>query len=394
MTTTTPTSATGQALAAVAELLPEIAAGAAERDRTRALPRQVLDLLSAAGAFAVTVPAAHGGPGGGAREAFEVTRLLATADPNVAQIPQSHFAYLRLAEHAGSAALRDELFGAVLTGERVANAQSERTGRTIADQSTRVRDVDGEVVVDGSKFYCTGSLTADWIAVLARDEDDVERVGFVRAGSHGVTIVDDWTGMGQRTTASGTVTFEGVRIPRSHVVPREATVTGPYAYGAFAQGLHAAIDAGLARGALAEAAAFVRTSSRPWPDAGVERAEDDPLLLQRFGELEVDVRAAESALAVAAAAVDAVAASPDDATAREASLQVAAAKVLADRAALTVTSALFELGGTRSSDDRLGLHRHWRNARTHTLHDPVRWKVQHLGRWAAAGTPPPRGPQF
>lgn len=378
----------------VTALVPAVAAGAAERDRSRTLARRELDLLSAAGAFSVTIPVAHGGPGGGAGAAFEIIRLLATADPNVAQVPQSHFAYLRLAEHAGSAALRDELFTAVLTGERVANAQSERTGRTIADQTTRIRHVDGEAVVDGRKFYCTGSLAADWIAVLGRDESDREQVGFVRVGTSGLTIVDDWGGMGQRTTASGTITFEGVRIPPSHVVPRAATVTGPHGYGAFAQGLHAAIDAGIARGALTEAAAFVRTSSRPWFEAGVDRAEDDPLLVQRFGELEVDVRAAESALVVAAAAVDAVTHAGTDDAAREASLQVAAAKVLADRAALSVTSALFELGGTRASDDALNLHRHWRNARTHTLHDPVRWKLQHLGRWAVAGTPPPRGAQL
>lgn len=378
----------------VRQLLPEVAAGASERDRTRSVARDELDRLSAVGAFAVTVPREHGGAQGGAAAAFEVIRLLATADPNVAQVPQSHFAYLRLLDNAGGPAVREELFSAVLAGARVANAQSERTGRTVVDQSTRIRAVDDDLVVDGQKFYCTGSLTADWIAVLARDEDGVERVGFVPVDAPGVTVVDDWTGMGQRTTASGTVTFEGVRIPRSHVVPRPETVTGPVAYGAFAQGLHAAIDTGLARGALADAAAFVRTSSRPWFEAGVDRAEDDPLLVQRFGELEVDVRAAESALTVAAAAVDAVAAAPGDDAAQEASLQVAAAKVLADRAALTVTSALFELGGTRASDDSLNLHRHWRNARTHTLHDPVRWKLQHLGRWAVAGTPPPRGPQL
>lgn len=384
----------GAVIDRVTALVPDVAAGAAERDRSRTVARHELDLLSAAGAFSVTVPVAHGGPGGGAAEAFEVVRLLATADPSVAQVPQSHFAYLRLLEHAGGPAVRDELFAAVLAGARIANAQSERTGRTVVDQSTRVRRVDDDLVVDGQKFYCTGSLTADWIAVLARDEDDVERVGFVPVGAAGVTVVDDWTGMGQRTTASGTITFEGVRIPQSHVVPRAATVTGPFAYGAFAQGLHAAIDTGIARGVLAEAAAFVRASSRPWFEAGVERAQDDPLLVQRFGELEVDVRAAESALVVAARAVDLVAASPDDDTAREASLQVAAAKVLADRAALSVTNALFELGGTRASDDSLNLHRHWRNARTHTLHDPVRWKLQHLGRWAVAGTPPPRGAQL
>lgn len=385
---------TSELFATVRDLLPGIAEGAADRDRERRLPREELDALSRAGALAITVPVSHGGAGGGASAAFELTRLLATADPNVAQVPQSHFVYLRLVELAGSAALKDELFAAVLTGERVANAQSERGGRTITDISTRIAVDGSDAVVAGEKFYSTGSLLADWLAVLGRDDDGVDHVGFVRDNAHGVSIVDDWTGMGQRTTASGTITFDDVRLPATHVAPRSEAVTGPYGYGALAQGLHAAIDVGIARGALTEAAAFVRSSSRPWFEAQVDRAEDDPLLVQRFGELEVAVRAAESALHVAGAAVDHLDRVRTDEAAAEASLQVAVAKVLADRAALAVTNGLFELGGTRASDDRLNLHRHWRNARTHTLHDPIRWKLQHLGRWAVRGERPPRGPQL
>ena len=382
-------------LAAVRGLVPVIAEGAADRDRERRLPRPELDELSRLGALAVSVPASHGGVGGGAPAAFEVTRLLATADPNVAQIPQSHFVYLRLVELAGSAALKDEIFASVLGGARIANAQSERGGRTLTDIRTTIRrDGGDEAVVDGEKFYCTGSLTADWLAVLARDAEGLDHIGFVRADAPGVTLVDDWTGMGQRTTASGTITFDAVQLPGSHVAPRAEAVTGPYGYGALAQGLHAAIDVGIARDALTEAAAFVRSWSRRWFEAQVDRAEDDPLLVQRFGELEVEVRAAEATLAAAGAAVDLVDRTRTDEAAAEASLQVATAKVLADRAAISVTNALFELGGTRASDDRLDLHRHWRNARTHTLHDPVRWKLQHLGRWAVRGERPPRGPQL
>ena len=381
-------------VSATRALLPDLAVGAADRDRERRLPRTELDRLCTAGVLAVTVPVAHGGVGGGAGAAFEITRLLATADPNLAQIPQSHFVYLRLAALTGSAELQDELFTAVLAGARIANAQSERGGRTITDISTSVTLEAGEAVIHGEKFYCTGSLCADWLAVLARDTDGTDQVGYLPADTPGVTIVDDWTGMGQRTTASGTVSFSRVRLPRTHLAPRREAVTGPYAYGALAQGLHAAIDVGIARGTLTEAAAFVRSSSRPWFEAEVERAELDPLLVQRFGELEVEVRAAESALVTAGRATDEADQRRDDDASSEASLAVATAKVLADRAAISVTNALFELGGTRASDDRLNLHRHWRNARTHTLHDPVRWKLQHLGRWAVRGERPPRGPQL
>ncbi|RYJ05615.1 MAG: SfnB family sulfur acquisition oxidoreductase, partial [Actinomycetales bacterium] len=201
---------------------------------------------------------------------------------------------------------------------------------------------------------------------------------------------DDWAGFGQRTTGSGTVLLESVLVDPALVAPRADALTGPYAYGPYAQALHAAIDAGLARGALADAAAFVRTRTRPWIESGVERAADDPLLVQRFGELELAVRAAEAALGVGAAAVDRAYAARDADLHADASLAVATAKVLADRAALDVTSTLFEVAGAASTDESLGLHRHWRNARTHTTHDPVRYKVQHLGRWALNGEVPPR----
>ncbi|MGZ4521075.1 MAG: acyl-CoA dehydrogenase family protein, partial [Mycobacteriaceae bacterium] len=133
--------------------------------------------------------------------------------------------------------------------------------------------------------------------------------------------------------------------------------------------------------------------SRPWFEAGVDRAIDDPLLIQRFGELTVDVSAAEATLEVAAHAVDdAFSDSGSPAASRStsrASLAVATAKILSDRAANQVSSALFEVSGTRSADAALNLQRYWRNARTHTLHDPVRWKFQHIGRSLLHGTPPP-----
>ncbi len=154
--------------------------------------------------------------------------------------------------------------------------------------------------------------------------------------------------------------------------------------------LHAAIDAGIAAGALAEAADFVTTRSRPWFESGYETAAEDPLLIQRFGELALRHRAADALLATAARAVDTARGDLDDDSAAEASIAVAAAKAYAGSAALEIADALFEVSGTRAALDGLNLHRHWRDARTHTLHDPARWKIQHLGRYVLNGTRPPR----
>lgn len=386
-----------QARAVAARLAAEFAPGAARRDRDRELPFAEVDRLAASGLLATTVPATLGGADLAPSDLAEVVRLLAVADPNIAQIPHSHFVYVNLLRLAGSDAQQRRYLGQVLEGARIANAQSERVGATVAEIATTVRPLDDgqRFRVDGVKYYCTGSLFADLLAVLTRLDDPDGRsdlppgryIAYLPADTPGVEIIDDWNGIGQRTTGSGTVTFDGVVIERDQLVHRSAAVDAPTAYGAFAQLLHAAIDTGIARGALTAAADFVREKSRPWFEAGVERAIDDPLVVQRFGELAVTVTAAEAALDRAGAAVDSARHTPEEVGA--ASIAVATAKVLADRAATEVSSALFEVSGTRSAAAELNLHHFWRNARTHTLHDPVRWKYQHIGRSLLHGTPPP-----
>lgn len=382
-----------EALAVAAALAADFRAGAARRDAGRELPRAELDRLTATGLLAVTVPAGHGGADVGMTTLAEVFRLLASADGSLAQIPQSHFVYVNVLRAQGTPEQQRFFFAEVLAGRRLGNAQSEAGTTHVQDIRTRLEpapDGDGYVLT-GVKHYATGALFADWIPVLARLGDDgALHVAYVAAGAPGVTVVDDWDGMGQRTTASGTVRLAGVRVPADRVVPHHLTFTGPQLHGAVAQLLHAAIDTGIAGGALAEAVDFVRTKSRPWFESGAETAAQDPLLIQQVGELAIRVRAAQALLGDAARAVDAARADLTDDSAAEASIAVAAAKAYAASAAVEVSGALFELGGTRSALRSLHLDRHWRDARTHTLHDPARWKVQHIGRYVLSGTRPPR----
>ncbi|MCX5337079.1 SfnB family sulfur acquisition oxidoreductase [Streptomyces sp. NBC_00140] len=380
-----------EALAVAAALAEEFRAGASARDTERRLPRAELDRLSASGLLAVTVPAEHGGADVGPQTLAEIFRLLASADASLAQIPQSHFAYVNVIRRQGTEEQRKFFFAELLSGRRLGNAQSEAGTRHVQDIRTRLATrPDGSYVLDGVKHYSTGALFADWIPVLARAEDDKLHVAYVPRDAPGVTVIDDWDGLGQRTTASGTVRLEGVEVPADRVLPHHLTFEGPQLHGAVAQLLHAAIDAGIAGGALAEAAEFVRTKSRPWFESGLETAAEDPLLIQRFGELALQVRAAEALLREAARAVEAARADLTDDSAAEASIAVAAAKVQAANAAVDVASALIEVSGTRSVLNSLNLHRHWRDARTHTLHDPTRWKIQHIGRYVLNGTRPPR----
>ncbi|MBZ6132074.1 SfnB family sulfur acquisition oxidoreductase [Streptomyces olivaceus] len=380
-----------EALAVATALADEFRPGASARDAERRLPRAELDRLSASGLLAVTVPADHGGADVRATTLAEVFRLLASADGSLAQIPQSHFAYVNVIRRQGTEEQRTFFFAELLAGRRFGNAQSEAGTKHVQDIRTRLtRRLDGSYALDGVKHYSTGALFADWIPVLARTEDDNLHVAYVPRDAPGVTVTDDWDGLGQRTTASGTVRLADVAVPADRVLPHHLTFQGPQLHGAVAQLLHAAIDAGIAAGALAEAAEFVRTKSRPWFESGVETAVEDPLLVQRFGELALAVRASEALLSEAARTVDAASAGLTDDSAAEASIAVAAAKVQAARTAVEVGSALFEVSGTRAALDSLNLHRHWRDARTHTLHDPTCWKVQHIGRHVLTGTRPPR----
>ncbi|MFJ5263175.1 SfnB family sulfur acquisition oxidoreductase [Streptomyces sp. NPDC088387] len=379
-----------EALAVAARLAAEFRTGAAARDAGRRLPRAELDRLSASGLLAVTVPAEHGGAGVPARTLAEIFRRLAMADGSLAQIPQSHFVYVNVIRRQGTPEQQKFFYAEVLAGRRFGNAQSEAGTKHVQDIRTRLTAApDGSYVLTGVKHYSTGALFADWIPVLARAEDDNLHVAYVPRDAPGVTVVDDWDGMGQRTTASGTVRLDAVPVPADRVLPHHLTFQGPQLHGAVAQLLHAAIDTGIAGGALEEAAEFVRTKSRPWFESGFDTAAEDPLLIQRFGELDLRLRASRALLAEAARAVDAATADLTDETAAEASLAVAAAKAHSGDTAVEITSALFEVAGTRSALDSLNLHRHWRDARTHTLHDPARWKIQHLGRHVLTRTPPP-----
>ncbi|MGW4802037.1 SfnB family sulfur acquisition oxidoreductase, partial [Nonomuraea sp. NPDC004297] len=295
-----------EALSAARELAAGFATGAAARDAERRLPGPELDRLSERGLLAITVPRAYGGADVSARTVAEVFRLLAAADPNIAQIPQSHFVYVNVLRRQGTPEQRKFFFAEVLDGRRFGNAQSEAGTKHVQDYRTALTAAPGGgFLLNGVKHYSTGALFAHWIPVLARREDGTLHVAYVPRDAPGVTVVDDWDGMGQRTTASGTVRLEDVQVPGDRVVPHHLTFAGPQLHGAFAQLLHTAIDVGIAAGALEEALEFVRAKARPWFESGHERAADDPLVIQRAGELAVKVRAAEALLDTAAAALDA-----------------------------------------------------------------------------------------
>ncbi|MDR3467880.1 MAG: SfnB family sulfur acquisition oxidoreductase [Xanthobacteraceae bacterium] len=379
-----------EAIAAARKAAEQIVEGAAVRDRDRRLPYAELDLLSDAGLLAITVPRAYGGAEVSAVTLAEVIATLSAADGSIGQIPQNHFFMLEALRLQGTEAQKRFFYDRILAGERIGNALSELGTKTAHHHDTRIlRDGNGHVV-NGRKFYSTGVLFAHWIAVVGDDDDGRSVVAFISRDADGVTIIDDWTGFGQRTTGSGSTVFENVRVHPFSVISMQAVFDRPTSMGPIAQIMHAAIDQGIARAALADTIHFVRNYTRPWKDSGVEHGYEDPYLIAELGAVHVKVRAGDALLARAGRLADEAVVRPGLESVGAASVAVAEAKVAATEASLFAASKLIELAGSRSTLAEFDLDRHWRNARTHTVHDPLRWKYRAIGNYWLNGVNPPR----
>ena len=379
-----------EALAAARALAAEFAAGASARDRERRLPWDEVERFSRSGLWGISVPKAYGGAGVSNVTLAKVVSILAAADSSLAHIPQNHYYALEVLRVGASEAQQRFFYELALQGQRFGNALAE-IGHKDYQRRTRLRPAPGGGYrLDGDKFYCTGSLFAHWIPTLAVDEAGRGWLAFVPRHSAGVSVTDDWDGFGQRVTGSGSVRFVDVAVAAEWVVPFQDSFERPTTIGPLAQIIHAALDLGIARGAYTAALEFVRGHSRAWIDSGVARASDDPLLIERVGELRVRLQAAEALLRRAGRVLDASQAAPDERSVAAASVAVAEARVLTTEIALKAGSRLFELAGSGASLAEHNLDRFWRNARTHTLHDPVRWKFHAVGNYYLNDTLPPR----
>jgi len=362
------------------------------RDREGLLPLEELDAFSQSGLWGINIPRAYGGAGVSTVTLTEVIKIISAVDPSLGQIPQNHLVIVAHILADGSEAQKRHLFGEVLKGVRFGNAFSERGSKHVAAFETRITPGGDGFVVNGQKFYSTGALLAHLIPIVAVDAEGKPFLAFADRDAPGLEIINDWSSFGQRTTASGSVRIDNVRIAPERVVPAWQAFARPTVAGPISQIIQAAVDAGIARGTLAATVDFVRTQARPWVDSGLDHAWQDPYTISAIGDLSVRVRAAEAILEHAARAIDDALLNETEETVAEAAVLVAESKVLTTEAALLVANRLFELGGTRSTLAEHNLDRHWRNARTHTLHDPVRWKLHAIGNYHLNGVKPARHP--
>ncbi|WP_180104272.1 SfnB family sulfur acquisition oxidoreductase [Acinetobacter sp. YH12108] len=360
-----------------------------QRDAERILPFEEIEAYSQSGLWAITVPKEYGGAEVSSYTVAQVIALMSGVDGSIGQIPQNHFYGLEILRNNGTEEQKQKLYAEVLKGARFGNALAEFKTKTAAQRQTAIRKTEQGYVINGEKFYCTGSLFAHRIPTLVVHESEQQFLAFVPRDSEGLTLIDDWSGFGQRTTGSGTVKFDNVQVLEEDVVRFDTAYSRPTISGPFAQLLHASIETGIARAAFEETLDRVR-QARPWIDSGVDKATDDPLTKLELGRVVADVRASEVLLKQAARSVDTAKANPTETSVARASLDVAKARAHSSETALKASSKLIELAGSRGSQREDGLDRFWRNARVHTLHDASRWKYYFIANYLLNGVLPPR----
>ena len=380
-----------EAIRVAQEVARTLAPGASGRDRERRLPLAELDELSASGLFGITVPRAYGGADVSAETLARVFRIISAADAAIGQLPQNHFVFVDAIRRDGTPEQQRFFFAELLAGARFGNAQAERGGSSALDLQTRLlRTPSGELRLNGTKYYCTGAITAHWIPVAALDDHERLVLAYVPRNAPGVAVAPDWNAMGQRVTYSGTSIFENVLVPPEHVIPHWKLFERPSVFHSFGQLLHAAIDIGIAQNAFEDTIAALRVRKRARLGAPVKGALEDPFVIVRIGQLSTKLAAAESLLTWAARTLDAASVAITVGNSAKVAVAVSEAKAYSEDVAIEITNELFALLGSSATDESLNLHRHWRNARTHTVHDANQWRYHSAGNYFLNGVLPTR----
>jgi alkylation response protein AidB-like acyl-CoA dehydrogenase len=408
--TSTPTSQAERLAAARARLQPvleAVAHGVVQREVDHELPREQVRALVEAGFTRLRVPVEHGGDGLDLVAFTELLIDLAAADSNLPQVFRGQVAWVEHLLSLPEGPYRDAWFARVAAGEWTGNAWSETGGTTLGGQATKVRrDADGRWRISGRKYYTTGTIYAGWSDVVAQLTDEAtlaaQEAGDAAAGTvtalvrldqPGVQVSDDWDGFGQQLTGTGTLVLEDALVEDDDLAPFD----GRFRYQtALYQLVLLAVHAGIAAAVERDTAHEVRSRTRSYSHGLAPVVREDPQVLAVAGEISSIAFAARATALAAAAAVQGAADTAHDrdgeadlAANARAEIATAQAQVVLSESVPRAATLLFNTLGASGTSRAKDLDRHWRNARTHTLHDPTRWKYHHAGAYALTRTAPP-----
>lgn len=374
-------------------LFRQIAAGTVEREQARDLPFEPIRWLKEAGFGAVRVPVKFGGAGASISQLFQLLIELAEADSNIVQSLRGHFAFVEDRLNAPPSPARDAWFARFVAGDLVGNGWTEIGAVKIGEVITKVRPEGENFVLNGAKYYSTGSIFADWVDVYAqRSDNGADVIAIVDARHSGVSHSDDWDGFGQRTTGSGTSLYVEVPLSAEQVIPFETRFKYQTA---FYQLVLLAVLAGIGRAVERDVAHEVCTRKRVFSQGSADTTHGDPQIQQVVGQISAQVYAAEAATLRSAEPLQRayLARFANDAEAErqaniDAEIETSKAQVVVSELVLRATTDLFNALGASGVSINKSLDRHWRNARTAASHNPWIFKARIIGDWVVNGIEP------
>lgn len=388
-----------EVLRTVQLLADEFAENYAARDKGREFPHDEVERLRRSGLMGLTVPASAGGLELAFGDVVSCLVTLAAANPSLAQVQFVHWNSVMGVVEFTTDAQRQWLYREVIeNGRFLGNAASEKASKNLFAWETTFSP-DGArdgFRLNGRKFFATGSKAADYFWVMAALNGAVG-MAIVPKDSSGLVVHDDWDAMGQRGTASSSVTFDNVYVEPGMMLRTlnlgETDLTSPL--GLFLQSGFTAIYVGAAKGALKQAINYVKTKTRPWFESGMESAIQDPYILQSVGHMHAYVSGAEALLRKSAKMVEDFIALRGEVGREEliprraeAAVAVAESKLVATEVALRVCQDIFQVCGARSTLASEAMDRFWRDVRTLTLHDPKDYKSKLIGEYLLQGKHP------
>lgn len=385
---------------ALRTLVAAIAAGTEARERGEIPAKQAIDLVRAARLGAFRLPRSQGGGGASLTELLELVIDLAEADSNIPHILRNHFAFVERALRNTHNDKFSRWLGHVRAGRLLGLGASELGLQNIGDgdSATRLEPKGDGYVLNGTKYYSTGNFYSDFILVNARAPEGKAVSALVPVGQEGVDVTDDWDGIGQRLTASGTTILTDVAVDRDDVLFAGEEVKIPF-QATFAQLYLTSIIAGILRGVVKDGVNLVKRRERNYYHAVAARPAEDPLLQQTIGHLASVAYVAEASVlragdALGAAFQSAIDGTPNEPLFLEAALRAAKAKVVVDELALNASTRLFDVGGASAGKQSQRLDRHWRNIRTIASHNPLSYKARAVGDFTVNGAPLPNAAFF
>jgi len=367
------------------QLARSFAQTAVERDKRGGTAKAERDLLRESSLLNLIIPPSLGGWGMEWADTMKIVRTFARVDSSLAHL--FGFQHLMLASVLlyGSQAQSDWLLAETVRHKwfwgNALNPLDKRTSLTPAQHD--------RYVLNGRKSFCSGALDSDMLFVSAiRFHDQKFMVATIPSSREGIRIYDDWDSIGQRQTDSGSVEFRDVLVAQDEflLTPGPLGSTRSSLRSCIAQLILSNIFLGLAEGSFAEARDYTLAQTRPWiAAAGVESSSEDPYILEHYGRFFAHLQAAQALTDLAGESLQRAWESGEAITENQrgrCAIDIAVSKATTAKVGLEITSEMFEVMGARAAAAPARLDRYWRNLRTHTLHDPIDYKIRELGEWA------------